>query len=223
MATVECDDGSKLVLTEEEFMLYLRATGKIVPAKTQAEIIAEKMIQVAEASRPVIDMGVREAKFPPPPAPEPPQIELTIVDEAELRESAQHTLAQEEADATQQPVEIGNYFVMPGGRVLPKHVRPGGIPPRPKVHIPYTKREMPVMQVLKEVYPQALTTNQIATRLNQKPTLVTNALSQVFRTGRGLKKGLHRAWTLETWAYRAVWVLDGTPSRRWPPKEEGES
>jgi hypothetical protein len=235
MATVKLEDGSVLELeTPEELVLFLQATGKTVAPKSQAEVIAEKMIELrttdpakAEAvsaaadqitAGPLAECGsaVREAA----------EVIRSHEDnlQAALRESAELELAYQEANDTGAPVELGNFLVMPGHRVLPKHVRPGSIPPPPRRHIPFTKRELEVMNVLKAAYPQYLTTAQIAERMGETVTSrISCLLSNVFTAGRGLKKGTHRTWTVEAWAVRSTWVLDGTPSRRWPPKEEGDT
>lgn len=206
MATVTLEDGSQLELTEEEFMLYLRATDKVVAPKSQAEIIAEKMIELraAESANAAQCAETHEEAV-----------------QNSLRESAEHELAQAEADATNEPVEIGNYLVMPGGRVLPKHVVRSGVipPPRPRRQIPFTKRELEAMQVLRDNYPNYMTTKQIAEVMGHpKWELVSGHLSSIFTTGCGLKKGARHTWALEVWAQNSQWVLDGTPSRRWPPE-----
>lgn len=222
MATVTLNDGSKLELEGSELLLYLQATGQTVTPKSEAERIAERMIELRNMD--VSDVPVtqlRELMTEHNALSKIEEHDKRI--EESLRESAVHTAAQDEANATGEPVEIGNFVVMPGGRVLPKHVRPGGIPPRPQRHIPFTKNELPVMNVLKVAYPGYLTTAQVAERMGETNTArISSIISAVFNSGRGVKKGAHHTWSLEIWAYRAVWVQDGTPSRRWPPKEEGD-
>lgn len=237
MATVTLEDGSVLELqTPEELALFLQATGRAAAPKSQAEIIADKMIELRSTDPAKAALRETVNAAGQITAGQVAECEAEIKEAAEvvkvhdenlqksLRESAELELAYQEANDTGSPVEIGNFLVMPGHRVLPKHVRPGSIPPPPRRHIPYTKRELQVMNVLKQAYPQYLTTAQMADRLGEPvPSRISCILSQVFTSGRGLKKGTHHTWSLESWAARATWVLDGTPSRRWPPKEEGDS
>ena len=226
MATVTLEDGSQLELSQEEFMLYLQATGKIAQPKTQAEIIAEKMIELRKENP--AQAAIREtvnAASGKLTATQCAEIGVAtsaaVHDERLLRESAELELAYQEADDTGEAVELGNYLVMPGKRVLPKHVRPGGVPPRPRRTIPFTKREMAVMEVLGKAYPEHLTTREIAEVLGEERwQRVSGIISGIFTAGRGVKRGAQHTWTLETWARHAQWVVDGTPSRRWPPKEE---
>jgi len=226
MATVTLEDGSQLELSQEEFMLYLQATGQVAQPKTQAEIIADKMIELraTDPARAALREAVNTAsgKLTVAQCAEIGVAANTAInDEKLLRESAELELAYQEADETGEAVELGNYLVMPGKRVLPKHVRPGGVPPRPRRIIPFTKREMVVMEVLGKAYPEYMTTREIAEIIGEERwQRVTGIISRIFTAGRGVKRGAQHTWTLETWARHAQWVVDGTPSRRWPPKEE---
>lgn len=215
MATITMDDGSQLDLTQDEFVLYLQATGKVVEPKSQAEIIADKMIELRNGSTIDPTANVEEEHAAQAIIQSDPDYDDIPITHHQRIEAAV------QATTTGLPVEIGNFRIMPGGHIVPKHVEfPGGKPPARKQRIPFTEQEMAVMNALKSAH-RPVKTRYVAAIVGRDHKDVTGTISRIFNTGRGIARGPHCTWSVEPWALRADWWQHGYPINHWPEKEVG--
>lgn len=216
MAIVEFDDGSKLDLTEEEFLLYLKATGKYVAPKSQAELVVEAMAKLrnGEGVQPG-DNSVVQAKQPEPTqeTPAPKRLDAERAAQAAAQAQAQ------QASGKPSPANMPRRLV-PAAQVTELD--------RPKtvLRIPVTEKEFMIIRVLKEYHRmgkvvdgKGITTKQVAKVLDISEMSVSGFLSGLFQNQRGVTKSIRNTWVLTPWALRADWDVMAYPNNHWPPKE----
>ncbi|ASZ74795.1 helix-turn-helix DNA binding domain protein [Mycobacterium phage Phabba] len=216
MAIVKFDDGSELDLTEEEFILYLKATGKFVAPKSQAEMVVEAMAKLrnGEGVQPG-DNSVVQAKQPEPPqeTPAPKRLDAERAAQAAAQAQAQQTSGKPSPAAM--PRRIG---AAPAATDLDR--------PKTVLRIPVTEKEFMIIRVLKEYHRmgkvvggKGITTKQVAQVLDISEMSVSGFLSGLFQNQRGVIKSIKNTWVLAPWALRADWDVMAYPNNHWPPKE----
>ncbi|ACH62215.1 hypothetical protein MYRNA_248 [Mycobacterium phage Myrna] len=224
MAIVEFDDGSKLDLTEEEFLLYLKATGKYVEPKSQAEKVAEAMAKLrnGEGVQPG-DNSIVQAKQPEPVQETPAPKRLDAERAAQAAALAQ---AEQKKATPAAPKPSG----VPTPAQMPRRIgsSPATDLDRPKtvLRIPVTEKEYNIVRVLKEYHRmgkvvggKGITTKQVAQVLDISEMSVSGFLSGLFQNQRGVIKSIRNTWVLAPWALRADWDVMAYPNNHWPPKE----
>lgn len=200
MAIVKFDDGSEVELSEEEFILYLKATGKYVAPKSQAEIIIEKMAEIRDAER----NGAEPTNGAP------------VVDVVEQAAAA--------AAEAQQQAQAGR----PTPAVMPKTLASQvGVDRPKKLRIPVTEKEFEIIRVIREYHRMGkvtangvgISTKGIASVLEMSQSSASGFLSGLFQTNRGIYRSIKNTWLMHDWALNADWDLMSYPNNHWPPQE----
>lgn len=190
MATITLKDGSSLELDGEELLLYLQVTGQATVPKTEAERVAELMI---ELRRDDIQRTVRQTVGDCAPVP-------TTDAEAKAHEAA-----------------IAEGTLLPHPATMPAHVA-ATIRPCGPVELPMTADEYKVYEVLKKT-PVGITSKDIAASLGWSTGKASTHCSAMFQDERGVYLGSKRRWFLRGWARRVTPMVTRYPNKNWPPKE----
>ena len=178
MAIVKFDDGSELDLSEDEFVLYLKATGKYVEPKSQAQLVAEKMAEIRNGA--TVTAAVEDTVEKKQPE-----------DDAHIRAER---AAQAAAQAQKQAAHNGH----PTPAVMPRRLGGPAVEDRPnKLRIPVTEKEFEIIRVVREYHRMGkvnggvgITTKGIAKILNMSQMSASGFLSGLFQTQRGIYRSV---------------------------------
>ncbi|QZE10559.1 hypothetical protein SEA_SCOOBYDOOBYDOO_244 [Mycobacterium phage ScoobyDoobyDoo] len=199
MAIVKFEDGSKLELQGEELVLYLKATGKYVEPKSQAQQVADKMAEIRNAEAVSKEDVVAVGQL----------VNDAIKEFQGEGKDKVPELAKQPHPAATMPRKLGAVVSKP------KNLR-----------IPVTDREYEVIRVLREYHRMnhvkdgvGLTTIQVAKVLEASVSSVSGFLSGLFQDQRGVLKSVKNTWVLAPWALAADWDIQTRPNSHWPPKE----